>query len=70
MKNPGYEVDLWVTASMRTIVKVWLGHRTLTAALDDDSLQVDGSPSEITEFRDWFALGHFARRDAASLEEP
>ena len=60
IRDPGYEVDLWVTAGMRALVEVWLGHRTLTSALDDESLCLDGSPAEVSAFRQWFCLSHFA----------
>jgi len=60
IRDPGYEVDLWVSAGMRALVEVWLGHRTLTSALDDESLRLDGSPREISAFRQWFCLSHFA----------
>ena len=65
MKDPGYEVDLWITATMRTFVELWLGHRTIPAALNDESLQLDGSPSEIATFRDWFILSPLGRRELA-----
>ena len=60
VKDPGYEVDLWVTAALRTLVEVWLGHRPLTGALDDDSLRLDGSRQDIQDFRRWFVRSRFA----------
>lgn len=59
-RDPGHEVDLWIGASMRTLVEIWLGHRRLDPALDDGSLRLDGSPAEIAAFREWFDLSHFA----------
>lgn len=61
-KNPGHEVDLWVTANIRTLVEIWLGHVPLTGAVDDGRLRLDGRPDEIAAFRDWFMLSHFSRR--------
>jgi DNA-binding HxlR family transcriptional regulator len=61
VKNPGYDVDLWVTSSMRTLVELWLGHRKLAAAIDDESLLLDGSKLEIAGFRNWFTCSHFAK---------
>lgn len=61
VRDPGHDIDLWVTARLRTLIEIWLGHRKLTAALDDDSLRLDGPPSEIAAFRSWFALSHFAQ---------
>ncbi len=60
LRDPGYEVDLWIASSLRTLVEVWLGHRPLTGAVEDGGLRLDGSRSEIEAFRDWFVLSHFA----------
>ena len=51
---------MWIAASLRTLVEVWLGHRSLTGAVDDGSLRLDGSRAEVGAFRDWFVLSHFA----------
>ena len=58
--DPGHEVNVWLRAHVRTLIEVWLGHRTLSAAIADRSLRLDGSPSEIDAFRKWFCLSHFA----------
>lgn len=60
-QDPGHEVDLWLTATLKTLVEIWLGHRTLDAARADDTLRLDGAPSELRDFETWFALSHFAR---------
>lgn len=58
--DPGHQVDVWLRAHVRTLVEVWLGHRPLAAAIEDGSLYLDCSPSEIDAFREWFCLSHFA----------
>jgi DNA-binding HxlR family transcriptional regulator len=60
-KNPGYDVDLWVTSPMRRLVELWLGHRKLSEAKDDGSLQLDGNKAEIDAFGNWFSCSHFAK---------
>ena len=67
VKNPGHEVDLWVTAGMRTLVEIWLGHRSLSNAMNDESIRLDGSTREIATFSTWFTSSPFAKygRDAA-----
>ena len=60
VRDPGYDVDLWVTAHMRTLVEIWLGHTSIAQARRDETLQLEGSNSEIKAFNDWFALSHFA----------
>lgn len=59
-KDPGFEVDLWVSANMRTFVEIWLGHLNIRKALDDDSLTLDGERAEIEAFCGWFPRSHFA----------
>ncbi len=58
--DPGHEVDIWLRAHIRTLTEVWLGHRSLLAAIEDHSLRLDGSPSETDAFHKWFCLSHFA----------
>lgn len=60
VKNPGYDVDLWVAASLRTLIEIWLGHQSIHAALQADALQLDGDRSEIRAFPEWFSGSHFA----------
>lgn len=60
VRDPGFDVDLWVQAHLRTMIEVWLGHRTLASTLRDESIRLDGSQSEQTAFGQWFALSHFA----------
>ncbi len=40
VKNPGHEVDLWVSTSIRTLVELWLGRVSLSSAIGDDSIQL------------------------------
>lgn len=66
VRDPGFEVDLWISSHIRTLVEIWLGHRTLSSALEDGSLRLDGDRAERDAFKDWFALSHFARTGAVS----
>ena len=68
-KDPGYEVDLWVSSGLRSIVEVWLGHKSISAAVDDGSLKLDGSPSDIEDFRRWFVRSRYAAAGEAPPEE-
>lgn len=61
LKDPGHEVDLWITAHIRTLVEIWLGHITLQSARESGALQLEGSPSEIAAFSKWFILSHFSK---------
>jgi DNA-binding HxlR family transcriptional regulator len=64
-KHPGFEVDLFVEASLRVLTEIWLGHTTIERALGEDRLRIDGSRHDVSAFRAWFALSHFAPAGAA-----
>jgi DNA-binding HxlR family transcriptional regulator len=59
-RNPGFEVDLFVAASLRVLTQVWLGHIPIEQAIREGRLQLDGSRGDIAAFRAWFALSMFA----------
>lgn len=61
VRDPGHPVDLWIEASLRALVEIWLGHRGLDATIADGSIRIDGAAEERAAFRDWFRLSHFAR---------
>jgi DNA-binding HxlR family transcriptional regulator len=59
-RDPGFEIDLFVEASLRTLTQVWLGHIAIEQAIRGDRLRLDGSRRDIAAFRSWFALSMFA----------
>ncbi len=61
VKNPGHEVDLWVSTSIRTLVELWLGHVSLSSAIGDDSIQLDGDTKEVATFSTWYTCSPMAK---------
>ncbi len=61
-RDPGHEIDLEVSCHIRVLTRVWLGQVGLGAALEDQSLRLDGARAEIDAFGKWFTLSHFAAR--------
>ena len=59
-RNPGFDIDLFVEASLRVLTEIWLGHVLLDQAIRDSRLRLDGSRDDIRAFRSWFALSMFA----------
>ena len=59
-RNPGFEVDVLVEASLRALTEVWLGHVPVERAIRDGRLRLDGSRADIAGFRKWFRLSMFA----------
>jgi hypothetical protein len=60
MKDPGHEVDLWLTAELGTLTAVWLGDRTFESALDDGGIELQGPASLRRDFPSWLSLSLFA----------
>lgn len=58
--DPGYGVDLVVSADLRDLTKVWLGELDIDVALRSGALQLNGSAALRLSFRDWFSLSMFA----------
>lgn len=67
IRDPGFEPRLFISAHIRDIVAVWLGHLSLDRALRNGSVRLDGTRPDQRKFRDWFALNHFAPAAKAAL---
>lgn len=59
-KDPGFSVDLFVFATVRTLTEIWLGHLGIDQALRDGRLRFDGGAREVATFRRCFVLSLFA----------
>lgn len=58
--DPGYDVAVTVTGSLRSLTEVWRGDRTWPAALRSGSLTVEGPPVLRRDLPGWFTLSAFA----------
>lgn len=70
MRDYGFEVDMVVDAHVRGLVEVWLGHKTITQAIRDDQLRIDGTARDIRAFTKWFGLSSFAESGRQSPGVP
>jgi len=52
--DPGKDVDLYITSSVRTLVEVWEGDRELRAALRDGSVKAHGPRHLVRTMPEWF----------------
>jgi hypothetical protein len=70
LRDPGFPVDVVVTADLKTLTRVWMGDVTMAAALHAGSIRLDGPPSLVRAFPTWLRLSSFARveRMATALE--
>lgn len=54
LTDPGYEVQVLVTADLASFYKVWGGRLSYREALASGSVRVDGLPSLVRAFPHWF----------------
>ena len=65
LKDPGFPVDVVVTADLRTLTRVWMGDVPMAAALHARSIRLEGPPSLVRAFPAWLQLSSFARVERA-----
>lgn len=56
LTDPGYEINVLVTADLATLFKVWRSRVRYEDALSAGSLRVEGIPSLVRAFPQWFGL--------------
>lgn len=60
LTHPGFEVDLYVTADLASLYKVWAGRMPFSTALANDQIRMHASPEYARAFPTWFALSPIA----------
>ncbi|WP_460087383.1 winged helix-turn-helix transcriptional regulator [Roseibium sp. LAB1] len=68
VRDPGYEIGLAVTAHIRTLTQVWLGHLPLDSAIRKHELLLEGDKADVQAFSRWFTLSALAIRDDFDLQ--
>jgi len=58
--DPGFDVDVYVTADTMTLHRVWLGHHSFSSALASRAIQLDGPSDLVRQFPGWFQLSMFS----------
>ena len=54
MTDPGFEINLIITADLATFFKLWLGRIEYDEALYEYNVTVDGLPKFVRDFPNWF----------------
>lgn len=62
LTDPGFEVDLYVTADTAVMHRVWMGQMDLARALADRQIELDGPAPLRRAFPGWLALGFYVTR--------
>jgi DNA-binding HxlR family transcriptional regulator len=59
--NPGFEIDLLIEGSLRSMTAVWMGLTDVTHEIDAGRLRVDGDPAIARAMQAWLGLSPFAK---------
>jgi hypothetical protein len=59
--DPGYEVDLYVQCSLRTMTAIWMGITSVQAELDGGRLELSGDIALSRSMQQWLGLSPFAK---------
>ena len=60
LKNPGFDIDVTVSADIVAFYRVWLGRVTLSEALRRQQVRLDGARADVSAFSRWFAWSPMA----------
>jgi DNA-binding HxlR family transcriptional regulator len=60
VKDPGFDVDVYVDARIDAMVHVWLGDTTWRSAVRDGSVRIAGARELVKAFPSWLLLSRFA----------
>ena len=59
--DPGFEVDLYVSADLRTMTAIWMGLDTVRAALGNERMHLTGDRQLSAKMQTWLGLSPFAK---------
>jgi hypothetical protein len=59
-EDPGFELDLLVTCSLRTMTAIWMGLATVAGERAAGRLTLDGDPRIARSMQSWLGLSPFA----------
>ena len=59
--DPGYDVDLHVRSSLRSMTAAWMGHSTLQREIDAGAIELIGDRALARHMHEWLGLSSFAK---------
>jgi DNA-binding HxlR family transcriptional regulator len=69
LKNPGFDVDVVVSADIVAFYRVWLGRVSLSEALRRRQIRLEGTPADVRAFSGWFAWSPMADKVRAAFSD-
>jgi hypothetical protein len=67
LTDPGYEVNVVVTADLSVFYQLWLGRLSYREAISEHGVRIDGIPAYVRAFPRWFAWSPVAPTVRASM---
>ncbi len=58
--DPGFEIDLLVTSSLRSMTAIWMGLTVVRKEIEAGRLELDGDPNIAKAMQQWLGLSTFA----------
>ena len=59
--NPGFEIDLYVRSSLRSMTAVWMGLSTVRKEIAATQIELIGDPGIAQSMQQWLGLSPFAK---------
>jgi DNA-binding HxlR family transcriptional regulator len=59
--DPGFEVDLFITGSLRAMTAIWMGVTTVKQEVEARELDIQGDKALARDMQEWLGLSPFAK---------
>ncbi len=59
--NPGFDVDLYVKSSLRSMTSVWMGLSTVQSETEAGQMELIGDKTVAHSMQQWLGLSPFAK---------
>jgi DNA-binding HxlR family transcriptional regulator len=59
--DPGFDVDLYLSTTLRTMTEIWMGYTTIARAKEQEKLIVTGNRQLEVDLGSWLRLSPFAK---------
>ena len=59
--DPGFEVDLFISGSLRAMTAIWMGVTTVKKEVEAKELDIQGDKAIASAMQDWLGLSPFAK---------
>ncbi len=63
LRDPGFDVDLYIITDLRTMTRVWMGDIPVREALRSEIIELQGSRFFVDSFESWLPLSYHAQHE-------